>query len=71
MFDLKQQSFQDGKIYPISFGYIDVSDSNDGDNGVGDIEVSNKLSSQLFSYQSLSQSPKNVIKVKIMSPTCL
>ena len=54
MYDLKQQSFQDGKIYPISFGYIDVSDSNDGDNGVGDIEDSIKLWTQLCSYQSLT-----------------
>ena len=54
MFDLKQQSFQDDKIYPISVGYIDVSDCNDDDNSVGDIEVINKLSTQLFSYQCLS-----------------
>ena len=54
MFDLKQQSFQDDKIYPISAGYIDASDGNDGDNGVGDIDVSNKLPTQLFSNQSRS-----------------
>ena len=54
MFDLKQQSFQGDMFYPISVGYIDVSDSNDGDNSVGDIEDSIKLWTQLCSYQSLT-----------------